>query len=143
MSDGRRRRKVVFAFGPTLPGFRWPLDGPNGREVSELPPSQFRINVAEAMAFAVLDGASVGALPLWTWTALPWLRDGTLTRALPTYQLSEMQVHGLYTSREHPDAKSRNWIDSFQSRPPSRAASSICWGERKVTTKRRESLFRS
>ncbi|TDG10612.1 hypothetical protein E1N52_03140 [Paraburkholderia guartelaensis] len=119
------------------------MDGPNGREVSELPPSQFRVNVAEAMALAVLDVAGVGALPLWTWTALPWLHDGTLTRVLPTYQLSEMQVHGLYTSREHLDAKSRNWIDSFLSQQPSRAASSICWGERKVTIEGGDRFFRT
>jgi DNA-binding transcriptional LysR family regulator len=101
---------------PTLPGSCWPLDGPNGREVFELPPSRFRVNVAEAMAFAIRDGLGIGALPLWT--ALPWLRDGTLTRVLPTYRLSEMQIHALYTSREYLDAKIRNWIDFLQESIP-------------------------
>jgi DNA-binding transcriptional LysR family regulator len=101
---------------PALPGSRWPLDGPNGREVFELPPSRFRVNVAEAMALAIRDGLGIGALPLWT--ALPWLRDGTLTRVLPTYRLSEMQIHALYTSREYLDAKIRSWIDFLQESIP-------------------------
>jgi LysR substrate binding domain len=61
------------------------------------------------MAFALRDGLGIGGLPLWT--ALPWLREGTLTRVLPTYHLSLMQIHALYTSREYLDAKIRSWID--------------------------------
>jgi DNA-binding transcriptional LysR family regulator len=95
---------------------RWDLDGPNGREIIDLPPSPFRVNLAEAMAFALRDGLGVGALPLWT--ALPWLRDGTLTRVLPTYRLSEMQIHALYPSREYLDAKIRSWIDLLQESIP-------------------------
>lgn len=100
----------------TLPGSRWDLDGPNGREIFDLPPSPFRVNIAEVMAFALRDGLGVGALPLWT--ALPWLRDGTLTRVLPTYRLSEMQIHALYTSREYLDAKIRSWIDFLKTTIP-------------------------
>ncbi|KAA1016198.1 LysR family transcriptional regulator [Paraburkholderia panacisoli] len=94
----------------------WDLDGPNGREVFDLPPSPFRVNIAEAMAFALRDGLGVGALPLWT--ALPWLRDGTLTRVLPSYRVSEMQIHALYTSREYLDAKIRSWVDFLQASIP-------------------------
>jgi DNA-binding transcriptional LysR family regulator len=95
-----------------LPGSSWDLDGPNGREVFDLPPSPFRVNIAEAMALALHDGLGVGALPLWT--ALPWLRDGTLTRVLPAHRLSEMQIHALYISREYLDAKIKSWIDFLQ-----------------------------
>lgn len=69
-------RRCPQTTSPTLPGSRWPLDGPNGGKIFELPPLRFRVNVAEAMAFAIRDGLGVGALLLWT--ALPWLRDGTL-----------------------------------------------------------------
>ncbi|MFM0032443.1 LysR family transcriptional regulator [Paraburkholderia madseniana] len=100
----------------TVPRTRWDLDSPNGREVFDLPPSPFGVNIAEAMAFALRDGLGVGALPLWT--ALPWLRDGTLTRVLPTFRLSEMQIHALYTSREYLDAKIRSWIDFLQESIP-------------------------
>lgn len=99
-----------------LPRSSWDLDGPNGREVFDLPPSPFRVNIAEAMAFALHEGLGVGALPLWT--ALPWLRDGTLTRVLPAYRLSAMQIHALYTSREYLDAKIRSWIDFLQGSIP-------------------------
>jgi DNA-binding transcriptional LysR family regulator len=99
-----------------LPRSSWDLDGPNGREVFDLPPSPFRVNIAEAMAFALQDGLGVGALPLWT--ALPWLRDGKLTHVLPTYRLSEMQIYALYTSREYLDAKIRSWIDFLQESIP-------------------------
>lgn len=68
---------------PTRPGTHWHLDGPNGSEVFDLPASPFRVNIAEAMASALRDGLGIGALPLWT--ALPGLRDGTLTRVLPAY----------------------------------------------------------
>jgi DNA-binding transcriptional LysR family regulator len=101
---------------PALPGSCWPLDGPNGREVFELPPSRFRVNVAEAMTFAIREGLGIGALPIWT--ALPWLRDGTLKRVLPTYRLSDMQIHALYACREYLDAKIRRWIDYLQESIP-------------------------
>jgi DNA-binding transcriptional LysR family regulator len=68
------------------------------------------------MAFVLHDDLGVGALPLRT--ALPWLRDGTLTRVLPAYRLSEMQIHALYTSREYRDAKIRSWIDFLQESVP-------------------------
>ncbi|MEX3982549.1 LysR family transcriptional regulator [Paraburkholderia sp. EG287A] len=100
----------------TLPSSRWDLVGPNGREVFELHSSPFRVNIAEAMAFALRDGLGIGALPLWT--ALPWLRDGTLIRVLPTYRLSEMQIHALYPSREYLDAKIRSWIDFLRESVP-------------------------
>lgn len=101
---------------PTLPGSRWHMDGPHGREVFDLPPSPFRVNITDATAFAIRDGLGIGALPLWT--ALPWLRDGTLTRVLPAYRLSEMQIHALYISREYLDAKIRSWIDFMQESIP-------------------------
>jgi DNA-binding transcriptional LysR family regulator len=100
----------------TFPRGCWDLDSPNGRESFDLPPSPFRVNIAEAMAFAIRDGLGVGTLPLWA--ALPWLRDGTLTRVLPAYRLSEMQIHALYASREYLDAKIRSWIDFLQESIP-------------------------
>jgi DNA-binding transcriptional LysR family regulator len=99
-----------------LPGSSWNLDGPNGSEVFDLPQSPFRVNMAEAMAFALQEGLGIGALPLWT--ALPWLRNGTLTRVLPAYRLSAMQIHALYTSRKYLDAKIRSWIDFLQESIP-------------------------
>ncbi|AMV46006.1 hypothetical protein ATN79_29130 [Paraburkholderia caribensis] len=68
------------------------------------------------MASVLRDGVGIGALPLWT--ALPWLRDGTLTRVLPTYRLNEMQIHALYVSRAYLDAKIRSWIDFMRESIP-------------------------
>jgi DNA-binding transcriptional LysR family regulator len=99
-----------------LPQTHWNLDGPNGGEVFDLPQSPFRVNIAEAMAFALRDGRGIGVLPLWT--ALPWLRDGTLTRVLPAYRLGEMQIHALYVSRQFLDAKIRSWIDLLRESIP-------------------------
>ncbi|MEX3968905.1 LysR substrate-binding domain-containing protein, partial [Paraburkholderia sp. EG286B] len=75
----------------------------------ELPPSPFQVNVAEAMALALRDGRGIGALPLWT--AMPWLRNGTLLRVLPTHRMNETHIRALYVSREYLDAKIRSWVD--------------------------------
>lgn len=102
--------------GLILSGPTWDLDGPQGKEIFELPPSPFRVNFSEAMALALRDGRGIGALPLWT--ALPMLRDGTLTRVLPAYRLGGLQIYALYTSREYLDAKIRSWIDLLQESIP-------------------------
>jgi DNA-binding transcriptional LysR family regulator len=94
---------------PVFSQSRWNLDGPNGMETFELGPSHFQVNVAEAMALAIREGRGIGALPLWT--AMPWLRDGTLMRVLPTYRMHEMHIRVLYISREYLDAKIRSWVD--------------------------------
>ena len=78
-------------------------------ETFDLPPSLFQVNVAEATALALRDGRGIGALPLWT--AMPWLRDGTLIRVLPAYRMNEMHIRVLYVSREYLDAKIRSWVD--------------------------------
>ncbi|CAG9213282.1 substrate binding domain-containing protein [Paraburkholderia caribensis] len=101
---------------PTRSGSQWHLDGADGQEIFDLPASPFRVNIAEAMASVLRDGVGIGALPLWT--ALPWLRDGTLTRVLPTYRLNEMQIHALYVSRAYLDAKIRSWIDFMRESIP-------------------------
>ncbi|MEX3954106.1 LysR family transcriptional regulator [Paraburkholderia sp. EG287B] len=94
---------------PVFPQSRWNLDGPHGTETFELPPSPFQVNVAEAMALALRDGRGIGALPLWT--AMPWLRNGTLLRVLPTHRMNETHIRALYVSREYLDAKIRSWVD--------------------------------
>ncbi|MEM5331963.1 substrate binding domain-containing protein [Paraburkholderia sp. JHI2823] len=94
---------------PVFPQSRWNLDGPHGTETFELPPSPFQVNVAEAMALAVREGRGIGALPLWT--AMPWLRNGTLRRVLTTHRMNETQIRVLYVSREYLDAKIRSWVD--------------------------------
>jgi DNA-binding transcriptional LysR family regulator len=94
---------------PVFPQSRWNLDGPQGTETFELPPSPFQVNVAEAMALAVREGRGIGALPLWT--AMPWLRDGTLLRVLPAHRMNDTHIRTLYVSREYLDAKIRTWVD--------------------------------
>ena len=94
---------------PVFPQSRWNLDGPEGTETFDLPASRFQVNIAEAMALALCEGRGIGALPLWT--AMPWLRDGTLIRVLPGYRMHEMHIRVLYVSREYLDAKIRSWVD--------------------------------
>lgn len=98
-----RTSSPVFSQG------RWNLDGPHGTETFDLPPSRFQVNVAEATALALREGRGIGALPLWT--AMSWLRDGTLVRVLPAYRMNEMHIRVLYVSREYLDAKIRSWVD--------------------------------
>ena len=50
--------------------------------------------------------------------ALPALREGTLVRVLPQYQLQGLNIYALYASRQYLDAKIRTWIDLLREELP-------------------------
>ncbi|WP_434666196.1 LysR family transcriptional regulator [Paraburkholderia sp. A3BS-1L] len=96
-------------FTPVFPRDKWRLDGPQGVETFELPPAVFEVNVAEALAGALRAGRGIGVLPMST--AVPALRNGSLLRVLPEYQLQELTVYAIYASRQYLDAKIRTFVD--------------------------------
>lgn len=91
-----------------FPRNRWHLDGPNGPETFELPPTAFQVNIAEALAAALQEGKGIGALPMSS--AVPALRGGTLECVLPGYQLQQLTAYVLYPSRQYLDAKIATFV---------------------------------
>ncbi|WP_213302292.1 LysR family transcriptional regulator [Paraburkholderia sacchari] len=94
---------------PVFPRDRWHLEGPDGSETFELPPSTFQVNVADALAGALREGAGIGSLPMSS--AVPALRSGSLLRVLPDYLLQKLTVYAMYASRQYLDAKIRTFVD--------------------------------
>jgi DNA-binding transcriptional LysR family regulator len=99
-----------------FPRDRWTLEGPDGVETFELPPPQFRVNVADALAVALRDGMGIGALPAPT--ALPGLRNGTLVRVLPQHKMQMLTIYALYASRQYLDAKIKTWVEFLRESVP-------------------------
>jgi DNA-binding transcriptional LysR family regulator len=115
------RHTCLRLISPGAVTHEWTFDGPDGREVVKLGPSNFSVNVAEALAVAVCEGMGIGVLP--TSSALPYLRAGTLLRVLPEYTLQELQIYAIYPSRQYLDAKIRTWIEFVRTQLPDTLAS--------------------
>ncbi|SMG26690.1 transcriptional regulator, LysR family [Paraburkholderia susongensis] len=96
-------------FTPVFPRDKWILEGSNGVETFLLPPATFQVNIAEALAGALREGVGIGALPMPA--AVPALRNGSLLRVLPDYQLQKLTVYTMYASRQYLDAKIRTFVD--------------------------------
>jgi DNA-binding transcriptional LysR family regulator len=92
-----------------FPRDRWHLDGPDGRETFELPPTAFQVNIADALGAALRESKGIGALPMTS--AVPALRSGSLVRVLPGYQLQKLTVYVLYPSRQYLDAKIGTFVE--------------------------------
>lgn len=105
---------------PVAPPDRWDLDGPDGTEVVHLPPSVFTVNVAEAMATAIMEGGGIGVLPVSE--ALSHMRAGTMVRVLPDYRHQENTVFALYASRRWVDAKISTWVSFLRDELPTQLA---------------------
>ncbi|QBQ98898.1 LysR family transcriptional regulator [Paraburkholderia pallida] len=101
---------------PVFPRDRWHLEGPGGAETFELPPSVFQVNVADALAAALREGAGIGSLPMSS--AVPALRNGSLLRVLPDYRLQQLTVYAMYASRQYLDAKIRTFVDFLKESIP-------------------------
>jgi len=93
---------------PHFPVDRWKFEGRDGAAEIELLPGKLRVNSADALAAALVDGFGIGPLPMLS--ALSALQGGTLMRVLPEYELQGTTVYATYLSREYLDAKIRTWI---------------------------------
>ncbi|WP_206996006.1 LysR family transcriptional regulator [Trinickia mobilis] len=94
---------------PLFPRDRWHLDGPNGRETFDLPPTAFRVNLPDALSGALREGKGIGALPMPS--AVPALKSGELVRVLPDHQLQRLTAYALYPSRQYLDAKIVTFVE--------------------------------
>lgn len=93
---------------PAFPVDRWKFQGPRGAAEIDLLPGRLRVNSADALAVALMEGGGIGPLPMLS--ALPHLRSGSLVRVLSDYELQSTTVYATYLSREYLDAKIRTWI---------------------------------
>jgi DNA-binding transcriptional LysR family regulator len=93
---------------PHFPADRWKFEGRDGVAEIELLPGKLRVNSAEALAAALVEGFGIGPLPMLS--ALSSLQDGLLVRVLPEYEMQGTTVYATYLSREYLDAKIKTWI---------------------------------
>ncbi|WP_175912306.1 LysR family transcriptional regulator [Burkholderia sp. BCC1640] len=93
---------------PHFPVDRWRFEGRDGVAEIELRPGKLRVNSADALALALVEGFGIGPLPMLS--ALSALQSGALVRVLPEYELQGTAVYATYLSREYLDAKIRTWI---------------------------------
>jgi DNA-binding transcriptional LysR family regulator len=91
-----------------FPVDRWRFEGRDGAVEIELRPGKLRVNSADALAVALVEGFGIGPLPMLS--ALSALQSGALVRVLPEYELQGTTVYATYLSREYLDAKIRTWI---------------------------------
>ena len=97
---------------PHFPVDRWRFEGSDGAAEIELLPGKLRLNSADALAVALVEGFGIGPLPMLS--ALSALQSGALVRVLPEYELQGTTVYATYLSREYLDAKIRTWIAFLQ-----------------------------
>lgn len=99
---------------PVYPG-DWVFERDGARQVID-PGQGFQVNVSEAMVQAAVAGMGVCLLP--NFVAAQAMRDGSLVRLLPAWQLHERNLYALYSSRRFLDAKIRTWVEFLQSELP-------------------------
>ncbi|WP_434135106.1 LysR family transcriptional regulator [Pseudomonas luteola] len=101
---------------PVVPLEKWVFDGPNGQEMVTIGTTSFQVNVGDAMTEAIQAGLGIGILPIYS--AIEGLRDGSLVRVLPQYQLQQLNVYALYPSRQYLDAKIKTFVAFLRERLP-------------------------
>ncbi|MNB90575.1 HTH-type transcriptional regulator DmlR [compost metagenome] len=94
---------------------RWVFEGSEGEMVID-PGETFKVNLSEALAFSASAGMGICLLP--SFVASKPLREGSLVRVLPEYQLHERSVYAIYSSRRYLDAKIKTWVDHLKAQLP-------------------------
>ncbi|CAM2175457.1 hypothetical protein BO443_270018 [Burkholderia orbicola] len=92
-----------------FPSDRWTFTSSGETKDVDLPPDRLRVNSADALTIAVLEGLGIAPIPMLS--ALPYLETGAIVRILPAWDLQPLSVFTLYASRQYLDAKIRTWID--------------------------------
>ncbi|HYQ37309.1 MAG TPA: LysR family transcriptional regulator [Pseudomonas sp.] len=99
---------------PVYPG-DWVFERDGAQQVIS-PGQGFQVNVSEAMVQAAVAGMGVCLLP--NFIAAKALREGSLVRLLPTWQLHERSIYALYSSRRFLDAKIKTWVEFLKTELP-------------------------
>jgi DNA-binding transcriptional LysR family regulator len=107
--DALREHMCAQVVTPFFPADRWTFDCPDGTVEYRMAQQCFRVNNAEALGAALQGGIGIGALPAES--ALAALRNGSLVRVLPDFQLQKVTLNALYLSRQYLDAKIRTWVE--------------------------------
>jgi DNA-binding transcriptional LysR family regulator len=97
---------------------KWVFEGheSDAKETFKLPPSRLRVNLAEALAVALVSGMGIGVLPKAS--VKSELANGKLIRVLPDYRLDVRNIYAIYASRQYLAAKTRSWIDFLKDALP-------------------------
>lgn len=112
--EALREHRCLRLLDPVYPG-DWVFERAGERQVIS-PGDGFQANVSEAMVQAVVAGMGVGLLP--NFVAARALREGSLVRVLPEWQLQERSLYALYSSRRFLDAKIKTWIELLKAELP-------------------------
>lgn len=80
------------------------------------PGETLKINLAQAMIIAAKAGMGICLLP--SFVAVNALKDGTLVRVLPDFELHSRNIYAVYSSRRFLDAKIKTWVDFLRSKLP-------------------------
>ncbi len=99
---------------PVFPG-DWVFERLGAMQVIN-PGQSFQVNVSEAMVEAAAAGMGVCLLP--NFVAARALREGSLVRLLPAWQLHERNIYALYSSRRFLDAKIKTWVEFIKAELP-------------------------
>ena len=91
-------------------------DDSDERETFKLLSSRLRVNLAEALAVALVSGMGIGVLPKAS--VMTELASGKLVRVLPDYRLDVRNIYAIYASRQYLAAKTRSWIDFLKEALP-------------------------
>lgn len=108
LSDLQTHSCLRFA-SALFPSDRWTFTGSGETNEVDLPPDRLRVNSADALMIAAIEGLGIAPVPMLS--ALPYLQTGAIVRILPEWDLQPLSVFALYASRQYLDAKIRIWID--------------------------------
>ncbi|WP_239482767.1 LysR family transcriptional regulator [Paraburkholderia sp. C35] len=122
LDDLRHHSCLRFA-NALFPSDRWSFIGLEENVDISLPPDRLRVNAADALTIAVMEGLGIAPVPMLS--ALPYLQTGAIVRVLPEWDLQPLSVFALYASRQYLDAKIRTWIDFLKTFVHTRLQSSL------------------
>jgi len=108
--DDLTRHECIRLQSPASPPTDgWTLENSDGEVLSNASTARFKVNDPEALRVALLAGAGIGALAVYS--AIDDLRSGALVRVLPKFQLPTRNVYSVYPLRLYVDAKIRTFVD--------------------------------
>ncbi len=101
-------------YGHGATGYRWPLRGPDGQEVTVPIQAKLCANNGEIIAQAAAKGLGIAALPEFLVDSA--LKSGALKIVLPGWRPPGIAIYALYTPNRYLAAKVRLFIDFLAER---------------------------